>query len=493
LFVALGLLALLIGYLPVALTPMQSDDVFLMLKYNADGGAFIGVIREALSTNLDQGRTDVASAVASAVHSWLTWNVSSGLGVPVQAVETVLGFVWIAVAVAAAAKFASVAWPTRATDPGFPMAFFVVGATVAATVQIHSRWSQDPVVSYPAQGLGTATIGFLYLTSCLLAIRQESIGRRHVARLLLLALLLVFWYEMLWPLLLLSTALAVFMPRLRERLHHRRGPRDPLIFWAAAVLVPVLILILVRLLVRPDGSYEGTEFTVGPDSFRSGIVGLLGTLPLASWPLTARVTPFNLRQEPFFAAVAFAGLLALGLHVFSRRRDGAESDVRRAMPLVQWWLPVGLVAYFWLTSIASVMFTVKYSTEVGELGEIYLYYAPAILGIGTLVYAGALWLRDVGVRPVVAAIGLAVVPVVVTSQFAVNWSLLSVQREELTPITRVINLASSSDSAEDERCAAAEAFRTARIPGYGYPTDQMLASVDELYARRTGAVFCRSR
>ncbi|MDQ1627422.1 MAG: hypothetical protein QOI54_1166 [Actinomycetota bacterium] len=490
LFAALGALALLIGYLPVALTPMQSDDVFLLLLYNAEGHSFFGVIQEALTTNLNQGRTDIASAVVSAVQSWLTWNASLSLGVSVQSVETVLGFVWMAAAVATAARLAAVAWPTRA-GRSYPVAFFVVAATVAGTVQIHSRWSQDPVVAYPAQGLGTAILGFLYLTSCLLALRDETIGRKHGVRLLLLGLLLVFWYEMLWPLLLLMTVLAVLLPRLRGEARGDHVRRDALTFWATSVLVPALVLALVRLLTRPTGTYEGTQLTFGQAGVRSGIVGFLGTLPGASWPMSAKVTPFNLRQEPFFAAAAFAGLLAFGIYLFSSRRGEAVARQTRAGsgPLWQWWMPVALVAYFWLTSIGTVMFTVKYSAEVKDLGQTYLYYAPALLGSGILVYGAALWLRDRGVRPGVATIALAVAPVLVTLQFAVNWSLLGVQRAELTPVSHVVQLAASGGP-HDERCAAANALLSAQIPGYGYPVKEMLFSADKLYVRRTGEGFC---
>jgi hypothetical protein len=486
----LGGACLLIGFLPIALTPLQADDAFLMLQYNGDSHGVVGVVSDAIDTTLAQDRTNFGTAVASGLHSYLLWNGALALGVGPQVVDVVLGFLWVLAATAAAARFASRAWPLGRTGYGMGAAFFVIAACAAATAQIHSRWSQDPMVSYPMYGLGTAAVGLLYLDACLESSTRNRIGPRSLVALLVVGLLAAFWYEMLWPLFLLATFMAGRAWTV-GRGRSTGAARTPVLFWSSAVAVPVLVLVLTRVLSGGPGQYEGTQFTFGGTAIKSGVLGLLSTVPAAAWPLSARVTPFNLREQPLISAFLLAGLVYFGVAITRHLARSADEipPSAKASP-VSPWLPVGMIVYFWLSCVGSVTFSAKYATEVRELGATYHYYAPGLFSFAILVYAAVALASRSDRAWRLVAVAVAVTPVLVTAQLAVNWSLLSVQEKDLSSLSRLLEIGAGEQTAIRQRCEAAAKFEAADIPGYGYPAEEMLASLDELYARRTGQSFC---
>lgn len=263
-------------------------------------------------------------------------------------------------------------------------------------------------------------------------------------------------------------------------------------FWLFAVGLPLLSLVLVRVLIRPEGQYEGTELVISADGAKSGLLGVLSTIPAAAWPLSARVTPFNLREQPLASAFLFAALVGAGVALATQRWSGRKATPARAAapPSSDPWLPAVMVVFFWLSCVATVTFASKYANEVRELGHTYHYYAPALLCLGVLVYGLATWARQSSWRWRFVLAAGAVAPVLITAQLAVNWSLLEVQKRDLSSLSRLIELETHGTSSVEERCAAAERFKNAKIPGYGYPADLMVSDIDTLYSRRTGEGFC---
>lgn len=491
---------LVLGFLPAALVPIQQDDLVFTVLDNAwstTAPSPVGAVEAEIRAAIGQGRTNVGSAVAVGLARYASWQVPSLLHISVSSFEPWLSLLWLLAGVLAASQFASVAWAPIAdrfisARIRFPLAFFVVAATFAIVIQIHSRWSNDPVVSYGERGFGSAVIGFLYLSVLFAAMRLPLSMKRQTA-VLAAGLMTVFWYEMLWALPVIATGV-LFSAGLSAG---RDGsPRRHLFrIWTLGAAVPVATLAAASLLVRASGpaaNYQGTQIELGAAGVKATMLGFAGTLPGAAWPLSIHQAGFAPDLRSLATVTGMVVLIAIAIGVIAgmwQTSTPASSVLSRAREPV-WWLPVLAVGLFWLSSVGIIAFSEKYIAENRTLGTVYAFYVPATLALATIAYASMLlfWGRRLR-RPVIVAAAAAAV-VFVMIQSGINWRLYDLQVVDMASTTRIWKLVADQDASERERCSAGREFRDATFPFYAYPADQMLRGLDVLVERSTGAPWC---
>jgi hypothetical protein len=498
LLVCAGLLILFVGALPVLLVPIQQDDLVFMFADNASSPSYLGVLDGKFDQLISLGRTNFLSAIGAGTHHYLIWHVGTATGLSLQAVERILFLVWLTTAVLAGAYFATAAFGHRLGQTPrerFATAFFVIAAVVGTTLQARARWSNDPAVSYPAWGFGSATVAFVYLGALVQAISAARIRLRAVAGLTCAGMVAVFWYEMNWVLLPVAALMVVWAWRAAP-IQDNRGHFLTLV---AGVGIPTLTLVGVRayLLAHATETYSGTQPHLGSDSVVALGRGVFGSLPASAWPLTAvashQAGTLSLGWRPVVAALLLVTLVVFSLRALvSRLVEAGVAAEAGSPPSFSQWLPVTAVLLYWIGTICAFALTVKYARELYRLGTVYAFYAPATIVLGVLVVALVPWLCDrLRHQRWAWPLGAGLVAFVVI-QTTLSWSLLDTQRVDMATATRLVDVADNPDANRAERCRAIDDFTDSRFPFYGYPAESMRANLDLLEGRRSGQNWCPS-
>jgi hypothetical protein len=486
---------LFVGVLPVLLVPVQQDDLVFMLADNAASESYLGLIDSKFQQLLDLGRTNFLSAIGAGTHHFLIWHLGSATGLSLSTVEQILSFLWFAAATAAGAIFATAAFPRSSTASragAFSAAFFVLAAVVAGTIQPHSRWSNDPAVSYPAWGFGSATLAFLYLAALFSSLRCNRVTPQRLVGLAVLGLATVFWYEMNWV--LLGAAMVAYSVIFITARHRRRRN---LASFTALVIIPAVALITTRayLLAHATSSYAGTEPHFGKDSIVAIGRGLWGSLPAAAWPLSAVATHqagfLSLGWRPFASALALLIVVAMVVRMAWLRPDHTSAErVADVEPSWPAWLPLVTVVLYWIGTVCVFALTAKYAQELYRLGTVYAFYAPALVVLGIMVFAVLRrWSRRLPDRRLLVLVAAGTGGFVAV-QCVLNWSLLDTQRSDMATASRLLSVADDPSATEQERCAAIRRFSASSFPFYAYPSDWMSSNLDILEQRRSGVAWC---
>jgi hypothetical protein len=494
LLLALGVLT--VGLLPAVLVPMQNDDLVFLLSNNADATTPSGVIHSWFQELNAAGRTTFGTAIGSGLTHYGIWHGSSWLHLPIPYMERLFSMVWILLAVSSAAWFCSAAWirvsPFRRSTT-FCAAFFTVSLVLACVVQTHSRWSNDPVVSYPPWGFGSAAVGFAYLAVIFGRLGRDRLSFGDNVGLLSTGLLVAFWYEMLWPLFAIAMGVVALDWRTDRRGQGGRSLRGTQLL-AVAVALPGLALLFVRSLLTPDGrTYSGTELAIGHDGFIAFARGVAGTIPGAAWPLAAHSTYENGTLGLDWRALLCTLVVVLAVAILAlhaRLPESRPHAFRETTRDHRWWIPVFAVLAFWGGCTVTIAFTEKYSQELYRLGTVYSFYVPATLGLAVLVFGLVLALWRVRLRRRLVTVFSLVAVCFLLVQSSLNWSMLDLQRRDMAPATRLMTVVNDPDASEGERCAVSQKFISSTFPFYAYPNDEVLRRIDAIHRRDEGTPWC---
>jgi hypothetical protein len=491
-----GAVCLVAGLLPAALVPVQHDDMVLLFADNAISSSAMDILDAKFTGTTDAGRTNFLSSTIDGLDNYLIWHASEALSVHPAVVERGVFFLWVFAAVGAAAYFARTATAAgrgvaREGPGAFSTAFFVVAAFVGGTAQIHSRWSNDPVVSYPTFGFGAAAVAFLYLAAVFRLVGRRDWGVGSAAFAGLAGIIAAFWYELEWPLFgVITFVLAIYAWRRRD-LTRRTGA-----VWAASVLGPLLVLLAVRAFVGAQaGASPSTQVHVGLDSVVAFGRGVLGSLPGAAWPLSAHAIVDADEALPdlrfLLALTTFALALAGALAAVARSSDGAPLLGGPPSRVLEWRLAMAVVGLYLIAAIGLTVSTVKYSQELYRIGTVYTFYGPALVGTGLLFYGLLLRLqRASSMRRSTVAFGVLVVSGFLAVQGTLNWGLLDTQRRDMATAHRLVGLSNDPGAPRVERCRAAEEFASSEFPYYGYPSALMIEDLNTTRLRDHGEAFC---
>ena len=158
-----------------------------------------------------------------------------------------------------------------------------ISVLLFGSLQLHIPWSNDPVGSYPASGFASAAIGFLVLTTALLALQRDSVPLAALVGLLGCAS--VWYYE------INVVAVVAIVPLLIWRWLAGAAPRRPsrrlVGFGLIMVVAPGLVVAASKVVLTPvENTYTGTDVAVGSQQARGVLTGLVSTLPASAWSLS---------------------------------------------------------------------------------------------------------------------------------------------------------------------------------------------------------------
>ncbi len=490
----LGLLALVVGYLPAARVPIIADDLHALFATYGLSDSFWGSLLWGAEQGRQGGHFNPIGQALGAGYHYLVYATSAAGQFSPQRVDVLASVVLIAAAVAGATYLIS--WGlvrSRTGRPAFWPLFAVLCAVTAATLQIHAYYTNDPVVSYGMAGFGSAALGFLTVGVTLRACAPRSSGRAGIVVSSVLSVVCIWYYEMLVAAVAaVAVALVLVLLTSADRAAIRRRV---LVLLGTSVVLPAVAFVVGRQFSAQqdaDYVYAGTQVTIGWDSIRTWTAGMVGALPGGGWNYLAEMAGKPIVDG---ISISIAGALCLLIGVIGalwhRRvtRDAAAvvapQHVSRAAVLV----PVGTLVSFWAAATATQSITAANVALIQRPGQVYLFYAVGVVAVAGLlaVVVGQLPRRG---RAGTLVVLLPVVGLFVAVQVASNLTVAAAVSRTYDQNASLVALSTNPDSDPGTRCDVLAAWQQGPWPPYY--RDLITRTLQEDFERVYDQPFCAS-
>ena len=479
---------------PVLRTPIVADDLVNPFQQAAERGPGVwnGIMYGWEGATTGASFRILGNTVGGAVNSWwLGASASTGLRVEYlyalsKLTVLILCALSVTLYVVEAARALGQALRFRPTLVAFSLALFL-------TLQIHAFWSNDPVVSYPLSGFGSAAVGFAAMAAIAAMLRRRTISSALITA--VAGVGAVLYYELNVGALIGSGVLILTLLA-RSRRDRPAALRITLLTTIAAA-APAGALLLGRFVTGGQAStYAGTTTRVGGEAARTFVEGMLSSLPGAAWKLSDRFVTGG--RSPGWWGFVCAVVTIAALTVSHRLDPMGPSEPEGPEPFdavlaprdaaTAWSLVVIVVSMtvYWACAVAIQAITVKVQDESHGIG--YVYTASAI---GCCVVAAAIaglgeYARHHAIKPLRAVMAAAAL-VFVVLQGSVNWRL-----SELMDRTFIKNselLASFDDDiGVADRCERLQTWAEGAWPDY-YEV-AMIDGLEVTYEHYFGESFC---
>jgi hypothetical protein len=438
------------------------------------------VLNEWSEFSLSSSHITPLGGVWSTLHIWILDFVTSYTPLTIGTVWGFLRITWIAVAVVSAYLFMRTVVRTLHLPATTPL----VGlAVLLATIQVHGYWSNDPVTAFPIASWAFCIIGFLFLSSLVQANHSNSLRSKHLLFATSLAIIGVLTYELFIAFLLAGAVFLILQWIVR-------GSSFRLIVFSAlpAIAIPSLFLLVTQYLRLSQGSsYSGTDIALSSSSLpKTGLVALLSSLPLTNLPLTQKLlqnaTAPTSYMLPLFTVLLLLLVGVIGLHL---RNQGTKV----VLPRPYQFMPViGAMLTVWVIATAVIVATPKYQSELaGELGKVYVNFAPSWLALGVLFTTLSAYLLNS--LPKLGLIVFSVLILVVGStQTITNTKQISTLARDSSWSTSLLELLDSDINAAEQRCG-----QFSRLFGLPFPEYYQLEIFEGLqmaHEGRNGIPYC---
>lgn len=441
---------------------------------------FFWVLNEWSDFGLDSSHITPLGGLWSTLHIWVLDLITSNTPLTIGTVWGFLRVAWITAAIMSVCLFLRTVGSILVLTPLTPL----IGLSVLlSTIQVHGYWSNDPVTAFPIASWAFCIIGFLFLSSVIQIIKSNSARYGHILIATCLAIVGVLTYE-LFIAFLLAAIVYLALQWIVDRF--------PLsLFFLTSlpvVIIPVVFLFVTQFLRLSQGSsYSGTDIALGSESFpKISAVALFSSLPLTNIPLTQEL----LRNEtaPFSFMFPFLGglliLIITTLVLKNRWADKATTDqpISRLVPLF------GAMITIWIVATAVIIATPKYQSELaGQLGKVYVNYAPSWLALGVFftVIAGYL----IGRFPKVGLyVFFTLIVVIGTTQVVANTKQISILARDSSWSTKLLELLKSDIVDGEQRCS--QFNRLFGLPFPEYYQLEIFNGLQMAYQGSNGVSYC---
>jgi hypothetical protein len=479
-----GVYAIVFATAFVALLPLRhvnpiADDLHLLAQGSGmmRTRGFLWVIGQWADFDLSSAHWTPLGGIWTAVYVWVVNQLALRTPMDISTAWGVGRIAWPALAIVSVFHFVRVAVPRLAVPWTTPWLSLLV---LLATVQVHAYWSNDPVISFPVASWAFCVIGFLYLASLLKLGSGSKHSMSQVIVPVLLSLLGILTYE-----LFLSFLIAGLLMLVGLKFSHRIEPRvvaRPLIL---AVGVPLSILVIGQFVrMSQESTYSGTEIALGSGSLpKIALVALLGSLPLTNLPKTSELLP-GVDVVANYALLTMSVLVGIAYGIMSKYRNRDEGDFRFSSLLS---VIVGLVS-LWLTSTAVIVATPKYQSELaGEIGKVYVNYAPGWLAIGVCISLLAAWLMTRKARWL-GPVFIGAILLIGAVQSSTNSRQLSILARDSSWSDRLLSLLESPLRDGSARCEQVDLLFALPFPEY-YQLE-ILDGMHLAYSGTYGVPYC---
>jgi hypothetical protein len=351
------------------------------------------------------------------------------------------------------------------------------------TLQIHVPWSNDPVASYPLSGFLTTAIGVLFIFLVMKSLNNNSLLLAIAVGLYGACTVLYYEYNAFAVLavapLLIVSLLAVIRTGTQIIRH--------IVFLSLFVLPAAGVTIYFYLVSNSSSvNYSGTSLSLSEPFFKTFTYGLAGAFPASSWNIANDwLAGFTVTNAQTLLPYVI-GLISLGVVLVFARNEVSQNKFSMAQTS-KFALLLSPFVIYWIGATFTQTATVKVQTESTRLGQVYNYYAVAVLCLA-IVITSFLFIVQWSRIGVVIRMGLFVIVLGLGGyQYSLNWNVMEKFNSNTTGTSRL--LAVYADKPEMKaRCDALNVWKNMGWPEY-YWLDMELG-LNASYKIFHGEYFC---
>lgn len=353
---------------------------------------------------------------------------------------------------------------------------------LAGSIQIHQIWSNDPVGNYPYSGFGSVVLGLCAIYRYILAI--ESSTPKNIFLAVFATFFAIFYYEL--NIALITCFLVIWVYREGFKLSWAQIPR-----FSTLILLPIIYIGVARYLTLDSvGNYSGVQVGNLLTWPKTALLGIASSFPVAAWPTSLKYIGSGVYLDVFSMFIPIIGFTYLSrlsisnLKVYfnlQKRMRPKKNLSFESHPEIVY----GIVAY-WLSSILILTSTVKYQSEISEVGQVYLFYASGLVAFTcAMIFFLNKSIGDLRVDRARLIVRISIF--VFFLQIVVNTSLVNAAYSITAPSQRLISVYSKF-STDLERCQAWHNWAQGAWPDY-YEL-AMSTGLDSSYRKFFEKPFC---
>lgn len=461
---------------PILITAIVADDfIGPFSQFHQAGSGLISNLRFGYNA-ASYGHFNYVGQVVGSLANWTWIQLQGQFGIRYSVIYAVSKFLTILFAISQAARLARRILTTDGSDGAVWKLRIAIALALAATIQLHIVWSNDPVGSYPLSGYLSAAIGIVALNAAISFFTKYTV--KNFIFLTVLTTAAILYYEMNISLLAAIGVLALVYV-------FRNGSTQGSLIKRLAISSSALVFPTAATLYfqfhnsAKSASYTGTAVAINGKSFQVFGNSLVSSLPFSSWHLAFDWLPdgVTFRIAIFVLPLLGASLFTVIVYRLKTQSNEFSNYFSLIAPLLTYWIFATLIQCA----------TVKVQNEATRIGSVYNFYAVGSLVIAVIIGCMGIVFFEQFSNKVVRSFASLLIVIACIGQFSINNSL-AVRHAGFLTYNRNLLVQFTEKSTQDARCAALQEWLTMGWPGYYL--NEMTVGVEAAYKHFNNETFC---
>ena len=454
--------------------PMQSDDpMFYFFNIFMSEGSYARLLSYSINEGFSQGHSNPLGAILSHSVGYIHYLISSEMSLKPWLVFGILRISLMLITLALLINTVNL----TSRNQNRIQNSLVVTFVFFGTLQIHSPWSHDYIVSVPTIGLLTPILILIQINLTIRLLKNAQ-SRKLLLLLILNSFISIFIYE-LHLVTLFTPFLIYYLAKFTLKMN----------FLATkARYIPLITLsifscwLLARLIFAENSSgYPGTQFGSLDMILRTSIFNVLSTLPGSSWKLASKFVQLNPMQNIDFSEyVIFLTLVAIIILIMIYLFKVNSKKVI---------IGVIIIVYLNLSTAILHGLSVKNYNDVGQIGMVYFSYGVGFISL-TFLIANVIIETQKFLPLLIKSLFTMFFILFYFNQYFINYEILQKQKNDYAVYENLISYSIQLDSSEDKRCSEFKKWHP-EFNRNDYYMVIVMKGFDEISRRDFGAPFCR--
>jgi hypothetical protein len=463
---------------PILTTAIVADDfIGPFSQFHQSGAGLISSLRFGYNA-ASYGHFNYVGQIIGALANWIWMQLQGQFGIRYSTIYATSKFLVILFAISQAARLSQRILTTDRSSSAIWKLRIAIALALAATIQLHIVWSNDPVGSYPLSGYLSAAIGMMVLNTAFSFFTEKTVRNFVVLTFILIGAIL--YYEMNIAL-LASVGILALVFEYRNKSTTGNFIK-PLAISSAALVFPTAITFFLQFHNSAESaSYAGTAVALNGKSLQVFGNSLVSSLPFSSWHLAFDWLPNGVTIRaaififPMFGALLFSAIIYR--HGSRRRTEEFSNHLLLIAPLLTYWIFATLIQCA----------TVKVQNEATRIGSVYNFYAVGSLVIAVIIGLAGIFFFERFTSKVVRILVSIFIVLACIGQFAIN-DTLATRHAGYLVYNRNLLVQFVDGPTTETRCLALEQWLTMGWPGYYL--NEMTVGVEAAYKHFNNEIFC---
>jgi hypothetical protein len=264
---------------PILTTAIVADDfIGPFSQFHQSGAGLISSLRFGYNA-ASYGHFNYVGQIIGALANWIWMQLQGQFGIRYSTIYATSKFLVILFAISQAARLSQRILTTDRSSSAIWKIRIAIAIALAATIQLHIVWSNDPVGSYPLSGYLSAAIGMMVLNTAFSFFTEKTVRNFVVLTFILIGAIL--YYEMNIAL-LASVGILALVFEYRNKSTTGNFIKPLAISFAALVFPTAITFFLQFHYSAESASYAGTAVALNGKSLQVFGNSLVSSLPFLS-------------------------------------------------------------------------------------------------------------------------------------------------------------------------------------------------------------------